>query len=192
MKFSVPGLTSLHLTNKKDTGEVLHFRPSALFWVSQVKAGPVEGHGMTAKSADQNDHRFAVGFGQNPGEHRCSIFRNRFEKRHRSSGTNAKHEISLAITVCRAFRLRLRQTNMPKFQVLEQDLRSGRIRTRRNCGRQKLKSGLYIPILTLERTRHVLRDQQVALRNVGHEIIVCLGMRQMPKTRAGISVTSAI
>ena len=72
---------------------------------------------------------------------------------------------------------RLRQTNMPKFQVLEQDLRSGRIRTRRNCGRQKLKSGLYIPILTLERTRHVLRDQQVALRNVGHEIIVCLGMR---------------
>ena len=73
--------------------------------------------------------------------------------------------------------LRRRQTNMPKFQVLEQDLRSGRIRTRRNCGRQKLKSGLYIPILTLERTRHVLRDQQVALRNVGHEIIVCLGMR---------------
>ena len=72
---------------------------------------------------------------------------------------------------------RLRQTNMPKFQVLEQDLRSGRIRTRRNCGRQKLKSGLYIPILTLERTRHVLRDQQVALRNVGHEIIVCLEMR---------------
>ena len=63
MKFSVPGLTSLHLTNRKDTGEVLHFRPSALFWVSQVKAGPVEGHGMTAKSADQNDHRFAVGFG---------------------------------------------------------------------------------------------------------------------------------
>ena len=72
---------------------------------------------------------------------------------------------------------RLRQTNMSKFQVLEQDLRSGRIRTRRNCGRQKLKSGLYIPILTLERSRHVLRDQQVALRNVGHEIIVCLGMR---------------
>ena len=71
----------------------------------------------------------------------------------------------------------LRPTNMPKFQVLEQDLRSGRIRTRRNCGRQKLKSGLYIPILTLERTRHIRRDQQVALRIVGHEIIVCLGMR---------------
>ena len=96
----------------------------------------------------------------------------------RSSGTNAKARNFTGRHRMQSLpSRRLRQTNMPKLQVLEQDLRSGRIRTRRNCGRQKLKSGLYIPILTLERTRHVLRDQQVALRNVGHEIIICLGMR---------------
>jgi hypothetical protein len=48
VKFSDAGLTGFHLTNGKDTGEVLHFRSPALFWVSQDKTVPVDDHGMTA------------------------------------------------------------------------------------------------------------------------------------------------
>ena len=104
----------------------------------------------------------------------------------RSSGTNAGHEISPAVTECRTFRLSGAARQICRnSSVLEQDLRSGRIRTRRRCGRQELKSGFYIPIVTFERTRHVLRDQQVALRNVGHEIIICLGMRSNAEDRDG-------
>ena len=130
-------------------------------WVVRLRIGPVEGHGMTAKSAG----KWAVGLlsvRQSAGEHRCPFSAIELKSVIRSSGTNAKHEIS-AITVCRAFRLPAPPVDMQVPGNPGQDLRSGRIRTRRNCGRQKLKSGLYIPILTLERTRHVLRDQQVAL-----------------------------
>ena len=64
-------------------------------------------------------------------------------------------------------------------------MRGGRIRARRRCGRQELKGGFYIPIVTFERTRHILCNQQVALGNIGHEIIICLGMRPNAEYRDG-------